>query len=229
MTRTPSTDDRGFMMVAMLVGMAIAAIWMTAALPSWRQQVQRTREENLIFFGEQYARAIVLYQNKNQLANPPSIDVLVQQHFLRKKWKDPVTGDDFAPVGVGVIQGPSLGQQSTLPTGRGNQAAAPINTGNTGQPGITGVRSKSTATSIKIYQQQQQYNLWQFDASLYRNAHGMNIQQQGQGQNGRGGPANGRQGGPGGPGGVGPGGAAGPGRGTTPATPVIGGRGRGQY
>lgn len=218
----PSKDDGGFIMVAILVGMAIAAIWMTAALPSWRQQVQRTREENLIFYGEQYARAIVLYQNKNQNALPPSIDVLVQQHYLRKKWKDPVTGDDFAPVGIGIVQAPTLGQQSTLPTGRGNQATAPINTGGSNQPGITGVRSKSTATSIKIYQQQQQYNLWQFDAAIYRQAHGMQ-----QAVN----PNQGRQGGPaGGPGRAGPGGAAGPGGvggpgrgGTPPAAPVPGG------
>jgi hypothetical protein len=48
-------------MVALLVGMSIAAIWMTAALPAWRQQAQRQKEEDLIFRGEQYARAIVLY------------------------------------------------------------------------------------------------------------------------------------------------------------------------
>ena len=56
--------DRGFMMVAILIGMGVAAIMMTAAVPKWIQQVQRTREEELIFRGEQYARALALYAVK---------------------------------------------------------------------------------------------------------------------------------------------------------------------
>src|ERR1043165_5858257 len=125
MKPAPSTNDRGFMMVAMLVGMAIAAIWMTAALPKWRTEVQRVREEELIFRGEQYARAIVLYQNKNQNLLPQSFDVLVQQHYLRKKWKDPITNLDFLPVGIGIV---SLPGQSQLPgsTGRAGQPATAI-------------------------------------------------------------------------------------------------------
>src|SRR6187455_786265 len=112
MTMTPKRDDdRGFAMVALLVGMAIAAIWMTASLPSWRQQVQRQREEDLIFRGEQYARAIMLYQDKNRQANPPSIDILVSQHYLRKKWKDPITNDDFQLMGIGIVQQPGRAQQ----------------------------------------------------------------------------------------------------------------------
>ena len=135
------------MTVAMLIGMAVAAIWLSVALPSWRQQAQRAREEMLIFYGEQWARGIVLYQNSHQGASPASLDMLVEQRFVRKKWKDPVTKDDFVPVSLDMVQ--------------------------TNQGGITGVRSKSSAASIKIYQQQQRHDLWRFDARLYRNAHGM--------------------------------------------------------
>src|SRR5690606_5147816 len=37
-------------------------------------------------------------------AFPPSIDVLVEQKFLRKKYKDPITDEDFLliPVGGGI-------------------------------------------------------------------------------------------------------------------------------
>src|SRR6187402_1886025 len=94
--------ERGFLMVALLIGMAVAAVYLSAALPAWRQQAQREKEEELIFRGKQYARAIMLYQDKNRMANPPDIDILVSQHFLRKKWKDPVTGEDFVPLGIGV-------------------------------------------------------------------------------------------------------------------------------
>jgi type II secretory pathway pseudopilin PulG len=222
--------DAGFMMVALLVCMSIAAIWLAAALPSWRQQAQRAKEDDLIFRGEQYARAIVLYQNKNRNLPPPDIDTLISQHYLRKKWKDPVTGQDFVLVGPGIIS-----QTSTTPGSTQPQPASQVNTGGSQQPGITGVRSASTATSIKVYNNQQQYNLWQFDAATYRTIHGMQSAAQAAGQQGggrQGGQQGGRDTGPGGPGGRGgPGGQqVGPGRGGGPggAPPVAGGgRGRG--
>jgi type II secretory pathway pseudopilin PulG len=242
-------DDRGFAMVALLIAMAIAAIWATAVLPKWRTQVQRGREEDLIFRGEQYARAIMLYQDKNRNLPPPSIDVLISQHYLRKKWKDPVTNDEFALVGIGLVSqtstsptspaGAAGGGTSFTPQGRAGApggGAAPINTGGNQSPGITGVRSKSMATSIKIYQQQQQYNLWQFDAATYRQSIGRQIPQQpgggrqgqpGQGAPGQGGPG-GARGGPGGGVGGGRGGEAGsPVRPGTPPPAPVGGRGRG--
>ena len=57
-------------LVVLLVGMAIVAIWMSAALPAWRQQVQRQREDDLIFRGEQYARAIVSTRKRTKAPSP---------------------------------------------------------------------------------------------------------------------------------------------------------------
>ena len=194
-------DESGFLMVALLVGMAVAAVYMSAALPAWRQQAQREKEQDLIFRGRQYARAIALYQDKNRGANPPDIDILVSQHFLRKKWKDPVTGEDFVPLGVGIAT-PGSGSQTGTIGGQSGQSGGgqPLANQN---PGVSGVRSKSTATSIKIYQNQQQYSLWPFNAASYRAETGRSVPQQ-PGQPPRGGP------GAGGPGG-GPGGAPGSG------------------
>jgi type II secretory pathway pseudopilin PulG len=167
---SPRRDESGFMMVAMLIGMAILAIWMTAAVPAWRQQTQRSKEEQLIFIGEQYARAIALFQDQNRGALPQDIDTLISQRFLRKKWKDPITGDDFSTVGIGVVSYAPKSPQEAAKYGcsfNANQVTAPVNV-TSQQPGITGVRSRSCRTSIKVYQQQQQHNLWQFDAQLYR-------------------------------------------------------------
>ena len=75
-------------MAALLVAMAIMAIGMMALLPAWRQQVQREKEAELAFRGEQYARAIYLFRTKNGNQPPPNIDVLVQGRFLRKKYLD---------------------------------------------------------------------------------------------------------------------------------------------
>lgn len=165
---TDADADRGFLMVALLIAMAVVAIWMTAALPSWRQQAQREKEEDLIFRGEQYAMAIVLYQNKNRGASPPDIDILVSQRFLRKKWKDPVTGCDFLPIGRGVVTDANNCPKYAK-VGTTQPLAAPTTPTGNQQVGIIGVRSQSPATSIKIYATQQQHSQWRFDAQTIRN------------------------------------------------------------
>ena len=139
-------DDRGFIMVAMLISLAVAAIWMSAALPSWRQQAIREKEADLIFRGEQYARAIYLYSTKNNGALPQSVDQLVQQRYLRKKYLDPITGKDFLPI-------------ATLAAGQGGRGGGAPSAG----AGISGVRSTSNDESIKIYRNQSTYSQWDFD------------------------------------------------------------------
>ena len=261
-----SSDDRGYILAVLLIGMAVAAVWMSAALPAWRQQVTRQRELDLIFRGEQYARAVALYVMKNNCALPTNVDQLVSQRFLRKKWKDPITNDDFvllpgvAPGGASgggqpITGGPSRagggatggapatqgrGPAGGAPTtstpstsGRGPSSTGPGASGPSTSPGglstssgslpggIGGVSSKSTATSIIVYNGQQTYNGWQF---LYQNA----LQKMGEqprcgNQGAPGGPgAPGRSGdGRGGPGGVGP-------RGGGPGAPPPPGRGDGR-
>src|SRR4029450_10878607 len=97
--------ERGYAMAALLVAMAVMAILMTAAMPVWKQSAQREREEELIFRGQQYVHAIGLFQRKYANAFPPTIDILVQQKFLRKKYKDPITGEDFVPLTQASQQG----------------------------------------------------------------------------------------------------------------------------
>jgi type II secretory pathway pseudopilin PulG len=142
-------DDAGFVMVALLVAMAVTAVWMGALLPAWRQQMQREKEAELIFRGESIARAIYLYRQKNGQNLPPSLDTLVSQRFLRKKYIDPITGKDFLPV-AGAAGAP------------GGRAGGPGQL----QGGIVGVRSTSNETSIRIYNNQQTYSQWAFDFTL---------------------------------------------------------------
>jgi type II secretory pathway pseudopilin PulG len=180
-------DDGGYIMVVLLIAMAAAAVWMSAALPAWRQQTAREREAELVFRGEQYARAIVLYQQKNNNALPPNIDLLVSQHYLRKKYKDPITGDDFVAIG-GVQPGQQI--DGVTPGGGGVGRAGGTSPGSaSGQPvqlagGISGVRSKSTATSIRIYQNQQVYSQWPFDASAMLARMGRTVSRAGAGGQG---------------------------------------------
>jgi type II secretory pathway pseudopilin PulG len=151
-------NEQGYIMVALLIGIAVSAVWMSALLPSWRHQVVREKEAELIFRGEQYARAIFLYRQKNNQTPPPNIDTLVNQRYLRKKYLDPMTGKDFLPVG-GVTLAGGTGPQAPPTAGRGS---APL----TAQAGITGVRSTSNDTSIVIYRNQQTYSQFPFDWAL---------------------------------------------------------------
>jgi type II secretory pathway pseudopilin PulG len=171
--------EGGYAMVALLVGMAVMAIVMSAAMPVWRTAAVRDREAELIFRGNQYGRAIALFQRKYAGAFPPSIDVLVNEHFLRKRYKDPITGEDFQLVGPGTPipgQGPPTQPGAARPgaaggatsdleslrhqTGTMTQAAAGL--GGAPAGGIMGVASKSTAKSLALYNGRDKYNEWVF-------------------------------------------------------------------
>jgi type II secretory pathway pseudopilin PulG len=211
-------------MVVLLIVMGIGAVWMAASLPAWKQQATREKEAELVFRGRQYVHALALYQRRNGPGTrPASIDVLVDNKFLRRKYKDPITNDDFVPLfagsaptvpgqPVGGAQAPGQGRAGAPAIGQpaGGFPSAPSQ-GRAGQPGlatgqpagqpggttfggvIVGVASKSTAASILLYNGAAHYNEWQFVFVPQAQPGG--------------------QGGPGGPGGrpTGPGGGIGPG------------------
>ena len=184
--------QRGYAMAALLVTVSMMAVIMTALLPVWRQQAQREKEAELAFRGEQYARAIYLFRARNNNQSPPNIDVLVQGKYLRKKYKDPVTGEDFQPIfggqqaqqqpgpqgRGGVPQGQGAGPQGrgaapgggTNPQGRaGGPTPTGVGSGLSGAQGVGQagvglftVQSKSKAASIRIYRNASHYNEWQF-------------------------------------------------------------------
>ena len=174
-------------MAALLVALSIMAIMFTVVMPVWKQAAQREKEEELVFRGKQYIHAIGLFQRKFANAYPPNIDALVEQRFLRKKFKDPITNDDFVPLAVGQgVPGTALppgGQrgaagstaagggtqpQTTTPQPRGRSGGPGggpgISAGSTGQTagGISGVTSKSKDQSIRLYNGRGHYNEWAF-------------------------------------------------------------------
>ena len=172
-------------MVALLVAMSVMAILMSAALPAYHTMARREKEAELVFRGEQYARAIGLWQQKFANQPAPSIDVLVEQRFLRKKYKDPITNDEFQLLGAGAAA-PGQTQQGTTPQGGGGaqqqattqamqrlqQAQETLqqvqqrlaSASGRGNPvgGIVGVTSKSTEKSLRLYNGRDTYNQWVF-------------------------------------------------------------------
>jgi type II secretory pathway pseudopilin PulG len=223
-------------MAVLLVGMSVAAVLMTAAMPVWKQVTRREKEAELIFRGQQYVRAIALFQKRSGPGVlPPNVDVLVTGRYLRKKFTDPITNQDFdllSPVQAAGqapgVPGQAPGVPGQAAGGRGGagqqgRGAAPPATGGVfgAQPGsggavggIIGVASKSKETSVRIFNGRTHYNEWQFIFVQQAQAPA------GAGGGGRAGtpPPGGQQGGPGRQG-------QGPGRGFGPAGPGRGGRG----
>ena len=171
-----ATGTRGYAMAALLVGLSVMAIMASVALPVWQTLVKREREAELIFRGEQYAQAISLFQRRFAGTFPPSIDLLVKQKFLRRAYKDPVTGGDFQLVYVGAplpgtapargTPGAARGgqnQPSSLPLGRGTPT--PATPAQFGRGGIMGVVSRSTDASLRLYNGRGRYNEWVFVAT----------------------------------------------------------------
>jgi type II secretory pathway pseudopilin PulG len=165
-------------MAALLVSLAVMAVLMSVALPVWRHEAQREKEEELVFRGQQYIRAIRLFNNKTQTL-PTSVDLLVQGHYLRKKFKDPVMNDEFEYIGAGGAPGQTGAPGTTAPPQRGGPPATPsiasqAPAGATRAPqgsalasgtvpgGMMGVRSKSKDESIRLYLGRNHYNEWTF-------------------------------------------------------------------
>jgi type II secretory pathway pseudopilin PulG len=117
----------GYAMAALLVAIGVMAVMLTVAMPAWRQLVQREKEEELIFRGQQYVRAIGLFQRNFGVTYPPNIDVLVEKRFLRRKYKDPMTEDgEFQLLYQGRLaatqragQGPQAGPLASRGQGPG--------------------------------------------------------------------------------------------------------------
>jgi type II secretory pathway pseudopilin PulG len=176
-------------MAALLVAMGVIAIVLSTTLPVFSTMAKRERETELIFRGQQYARAVMLFQRKYGNALPPNLDVLLNERFLRKQYKDPITNDDFQLIGPGSPElalaanaapaqqqagrgGPQMSQQqpqqqSPRPQQQGMSAfgvqSNPVTAGQA-PGGILGVVSKSKATSQRIFNNHDKYNEWVFIA-----------------------------------------------------------------
>jgi type II secretory pathway pseudopilin PulG len=142
-----SRGEGGFAMAALLVAIAVMSIVMSGLLPVWRTLTTREKEEELIWRGQQYDRAVQLYRKKTSAPGAPSVDVLIKGRFLRQKYLDPITNGEFELVGVNPATGNAPGVQQPK-IGFGQL--------------IGSVRSKSKAKSFRELDGKKTYAEWQF-------------------------------------------------------------------
>jgi type II secretory pathway pseudopilin PulG len=103
---SPSSPEKGYVLITLILFVALLAIAMTAIAPAVLQQMKRDREEELIHRGTQYSRAIKHYMKKMG-AYPNRIEDLESANnirYLRKRYKDPITGKDFKLLHFSDVQ-----------------------------------------------------------------------------------------------------------------------------
>jgi type II secretory pathway pseudopilin PulG len=121
-------SERGYILLMLMLFIALLAIAAGALAPSIAFRVRRDREEEMIHRGVQYSRALRKFVKKTG-RYPSRLEELENTNnirFLRKRYKDPITGKDFKLLHVGEVQmqtapGVGIGVASGL---AGNPAAA---------------------------------------------------------------------------------------------------------
>src|SRR5438034_11248911 len=99
-------SEQGYILLMLMLFITLLAIGAAAVAPSIAFQVKRDREEEMIHRGVQYSRAIRRYVKKFG-RYPTRIEELENTNnvrFLRRRYKDPITGKDFKLLHVGEVQ-----------------------------------------------------------------------------------------------------------------------------
>jgi len=212
----------GYAFLILMMMVTILLISLTAALPSIYTEGQREKEEELIFRGNEYARAILFFHNKFG-RYPSTVKELVKKtngiRFLRHEYLDPMTLKGnwrfIHANGAGMVidsktmtlptgtntkngpnqpgqQGPNIsapggfsiggsnpsGQQgsglthtseTTPPTTDTNSQTADAKSGDSSSSDnqmhgafIVGVASTSKKQSIRVYNNESEYDKWEF-------------------------------------------------------------------
>jgi hypothetical protein len=121
--------ERGYILLTILLWVSLLTITVVGEmelLTYYHQQMKRDQEEELVHRGVEYERAIRKYYRKFG-SYPATIEMLEDSNhmrFLRKRYKDPITGKDFKVLhqmdvmmafgnalgGGGIAGGQNLGQ-----------------------------------------------------------------------------------------------------------------------
>ena len=141
--------EEGYVLAAVIIMLAVLMMFLAAAVPKVRQDIQRDQELETMHRGQQYIRAVQLYYRKFRKF-PPNIDALEDtnmQRFLRKRYMDPLTGkDDWTPVLMGQNKAPLAMGYFGVPLTMG--AAVLTGSAATGGNNIVGASPLATGVGI---------------------------------------------------------------------------------
>ncbi len=165
-------SERGYTLIAVVIGMAVMTILIAAIVPSVATVMKRDREQELIFRGKQYARAISLFQ-KRYGRYPTQLKEMYENRprTIRKIWKDPMCNcldwqvinpnspDAVVAGGTGTAtdRGRPGGLQPTPTPGVFGPSQETKNVGP-----IIGVKSKVHTQALAEWRGQKFYDQWRF-------------------------------------------------------------------
>jgi type II secretory pathway pseudopilin PulG len=126
-----TAQQRGYILLTLLLTVTLLAIAFAVVAPSIAFQIRRDREEELVHRGAQYSRGIRLYAKKTghfpvvmeELYDPGG------QKYIRKLYKDPVTGRDFRLLHTAdiMLANPQVDSNKSQPPTSGSQNAVSPN------------------------------------------------------------------------------------------------------
>lgn len=171
-------QQSGYALLVILLLLAFILISMSVAVTPILTQAKREKEEELLFRGQQYQRAIGRFYTKFG-RYPNKMDELIRTNdrsFLRRPYPDPMTRDGkwrIIRLGPGGQLVGSKQQQTPLvgrPPGAKGAEPAPKESSSSGSSmgsggvnyPIVGVASTSPDLSIRVYEDEFRYDKWEF-------------------------------------------------------------------
>lgn len=145
---TQRPREQGYILLALLLIVALMVIAMGIIIPSITFEIKRDREEEMVHRGVQYSRAIRAYYKKfgRYPAKLEDLESSNNLRFLRKRYKDPVTGKDFQLLHFGDVKltfsggiGGAMIPGANIPGGANVQNLIAAN------PGLAGALAANTA------------------------------------------------------------------------------------
>jgi len=170
---------KGYTLLVLLFAVSLISIGLLVAVPVWQTQIQREKEEELIFRGKQYIEAIRLYQLKTPGKFPETLEELVDEKCIRRLYRDPMTQHGEWNIIIPYQQGAPIGprgRQSRRESRRGpgrtetteqqsfqKVLIVPLKAlSSVDNPSIIGVVSSSAQKAFKIYLNEASYDRWLF-------------------------------------------------------------------
>lgn len=86
------SGEAGFTLIVVLIAVAVSSILLSAAVTTWTHVMKREAEEELIWRGEQYVRAIECYMGVRGVP-PTELEQLVEARCIRRLYSQPLSKD----------------------------------------------------------------------------------------------------------------------------------------
>jgi type II secretory pathway pseudopilin PulG len=101
-----SHPEQGYILLTLMFLATLVILSLAALAPQLTQQIKRDQEEEMIHRGVQYSRAIQHFYKKTGRypTRLEELDDFNNIRFLRKHYKDPITGQDFKLLHFGDVR-----------------------------------------------------------------------------------------------------------------------------